>query len=120
MASPLDIFGKLVMRYLRDESFNYFEKLTLNHWKDESSKTLQKKLELFTKEEIEILRLCVRNSVDTGIHSFLFNLYEECERGNLDLKVKGESIHKLSDGFHGELFSEEGWINRFSKFEKTI
>mgnify|MGYP001557793087 CR=1 FL=1 len=116
MTTSLDRLGKLVMQRLRDEPFEFFEKLTQGHWKGPSLQRLHRDLRSLSPEQLQIVRRCVRFAVDEGIHSFLFGLQEACEKEKLELRIQGDNVLDLTDGLHGELFTEDGWQARFSKF----
>ena len=116
MTKPLDRLGKLVIQSLRDESFEFFEQLTQGHWEAPSLQKLQRDVRSLSPEQLEIVRRCVRSAVDEGIHSFLFALQEACEKKKLELRIQGDDVLDLTDGLHGELFTEDGWQARFSKF----
>lgn len=119
MTKPLDRLGKLVMQRLRDEPFEFFEQLTQGHWKAPSLQGLQRDVRSLSPEQLEIVRRCVRSTVDEGIHDFLFALQEACEKETLELRIQGKNVLDLTDGLHGELFTEDGWQARFSKFGET-
>ena len=59
--------------------------------------------------------------VDSSLHSFLF-LMEESPDIDISFSSGDESITQLSeesDGLGGELFTQDGWIARFSQY-KTL
>jgi hypothetical protein len=59
------------------------------------------------------------SSVDKAIHDFLFKLQEVADfEDDIQVLVDGENGAGLSDGIHGELFGEDGWQARYSKFGK--
>jgi hypothetical protein len=114
--NTLDLLGKLVMNHLRDRSFEFFELLAKGHWKAPALVKLQNDLRSFSAPQLDIVRRAVRSSVDTGIHDFLFALYNACEDGAIELRLGGKNVTELSDGLQGELFTEDGWEARLSRF----
>jgi hypothetical protein len=70
----------------------------------------------FSPEQKTLIRRCVVDSVDAGIHDFLFKL-QKCASFKNDIQVRadGQNIVGLSDGIHGALFGTDGWQARFSK-----
>ncbi|MGN7760514.1 hypothetical protein [Paenibacillus sp. 22594] len=46
---------------------------------------------------------------------FLFRIQEQDEEGIKNNSRWGEHT-EISDGLHGELFTEDGWYHRFSKY----
>lgn len=113
----IDKFGTIVMENLRDNAIDFFEKLVKGHWKAPKLQKLQAELKSFDQEQIEIIRKVLFQSIDTGIHDFLFKLQEQVDFENeIEINVQGINILKASDGLHGELFTEDGWFEMFSKY----
>jgi hypothetical protein len=51
------------------------------------------------------------------MHDLLFAIQEHAEAGgSVRVLVDGQEVATLSDGLHGEIFSDKGWIARFSKY----
>lgn len=67
------------------------------------------------EEQISIMRRALISSIDTGIHDFLFKLQQQDEEG-ITIVVNGKNLADISDGLHGELFTEDGWYQRFSEY----
>jgi hypothetical protein len=112
--TPLDVFGALVTESLRDSALRRAEALLKGSLKSPDVQSLQAALQELTLHQREIVRFLVRNSVDAGIHDFLFKLQESA--GSLAMSVDGQDVASLSDGLHGEAYSERGWYARFSQF----
>lgn len=113
--NELDSFGKILMEGLRDSSINYFDMLSEGKWKAPDLQTLQTDLKIFNEEQISIMRRALISSIDTGIHDFLFKLQQQEEEG-IAIVVNGKNLADISDGLHGELFTEDGWYQRFSEY----
>jgi hypothetical protein len=115
--SPLDAFGSLVSTSLRDAALSRAEALLSNSLRAPSTQALQAALQGFTPQQMDTLRAVVRNSVDAGIHSFLFKVQELSEdTAALSVLVNGHDVARLSDGLQGEPYSSRGWYSRFSAF----
>lgn len=114
-SSVLDAFGSLITTSLRDAALHRAEALLSNSLRSPSTQALQAELQAFTPQQLDTLRSLVRNSVDAGIHNFLFRLQELSEGvGSARVFVNGEDVARLSDGLHGEPYSSQGWYSRFS------
>ncbi len=113
--NELDSFGKILMEGLRDSSIHYFDRLSQGKWKAPALQTLQTDLKTFNEEQISIVRRALISSIDTGIHDFLFKLQQQDEEG-ITIVVNGKNLADISDGLHGELFTEDGWYQRFSEY----
>lgn len=115
MSKELDIFGQFIMKNLRDNAIDQFDGLARGHWKAPGLAKLQKDLTTFTPEQLAIIRRTVVESIDTGVHDFLFSLQENLDfDNNIQIHVEGKNIAELSDGLHGELFTEDGWKAKYS------
>jgi len=118
MNKPLDKFGKIIIDNLRDKQIDYFKGLLEDKWKAEDLKELQQKLKQFNQEERKVLNELIENILTHSIHDFLFSIQEnsDLDKG-LEILIDNENIATLSDGLHGEIFGDEGWIQKFSKYK---
>ena len=116
----LDTFGKFLVENLRDKGINYAEKLLNNQWKAPALQDIQSGLSGFSVGQKEIVKKAVVATIDAAIHDFLFAIQELADDDNaIQILVDGHNIVELSDGIHGEVYSEDGWYAKFSKY-KTI
>lgn len=68
-----------------------------------------------TEEDKAVMRAVVVESLDNAIHDFLFGLVEATDfQSGIELYVDGANVVNESDGLHGEIFGEDGWVCRFS------
>lgn len=112
---PLDTFGRFVMVHLRDRGIDHLDGLLSGHWKAPSLKKLQNALKRLPESERKLVRRAFLAAFDSAIHDFLFALQEETDTGgSVVARVRGKNVATVSDGLHGELFTEEGWYARFS------
>jgi hypothetical protein len=115
--SAKDRFGLFIMTKLRDRAIRTVDVLLAGEGKAPSIQQLQNELAALTKDQKDLIRRCVIDSVDDAVHDFLFALQEQTDDElGIAVLVDGENPAQLSDGLQGELFGEEGWMARFSKF----
>ncbi len=115
-SSPLDFFGEFVIRNLRDAAIGHFERLAQGEIKAPALLRLQRELADLSEEQRSLVRRCVLDSIDSGIHDFLFKIQEQVDFENrLGISVDSQDVISQSDGLHGELFTEDGWFARFSE-----
>jgi len=115
LAHPaVDKFGKLVVTQLRDRAIDFFDMAAKGKWKSPGIQSLQTQLAKLSPNEIALIRRCVVEAVDHGMHDMLFALVEAHDDG-IEVIVDGENVVELSDGLHGEQFSDNGWIAKFGK-----
>jgi hypothetical protein len=111
-----DQFGAFVVANFRDRALDFFDGLARGHWKSARTQPLQAALARMTPEQRAVVRRCVQAAVDSGLHDFLFALGEEYDRGQgIVVLVTGHNVAEQSDGLHGELFGDDGWLVRHSK-----
>lgn len=114
MSSPqLDRCGQLLMHEVRDLTIENWNRVLSGRMKDNESQALFNSLEPNIRS---IIKEMVPKIVDTCIH-YSLSLFET-EQG-LRLAVQSEAgeltdVAMLSDGLSGELYTENGWIARFS------
>lgn len=117
MKESLDKFGEFFVRNTRDKMLGDLDMLLRGAWKAPASQALQAKLAGFTDAQKAVIREVAEHMTTTGMHDLLFALQEEADAdGFVRVLVDGTEVTKLSDGMHGEIFTEDGWIARFSKF----
>lgn len=117
MNQSLDKFGEFYVRNLRDKMLHDIDMLLSGAWKAPSVLNLQKMLADLPEDSRDLIREVAEHMVVTGMHDFLFALQEEADNdGAIRLMVDGVEVAKESDGMHGEISSDEGWIARFSQY----
>lgn len=115
----LSEFGKILIEEVRDRTISETDAILSGHMKDVTSKDFYKKIESkFDFEQKKLLRNLIFHAVDLTIHNFLFMTEQ---KDAIKLYFNSESgecidLNKISDGLCGELYSEDGWIKKFSKF----
>ena len=93
------------------------EMLLCGAWKAPDLQELQKKISLLNEGEKQTVRDIAEQIITAGMHDLLFALQEQADTdGAVRVLVDGKEIAKLSDGLHGEIFGDEGWIMRYSKY----
>ena len=100
------------MTSVRDRSIDRFEKIQSGSLKAPKAIELHDLLSQFSIEQQSIIKKLIIESVDNTIFNFLF-MFEENE--DKKILVSDININEISDGLSGELFSDDGWISRFSK-----
>ena len=117
MKEPLDNFGEFFVRNTRDKMLFDLDMLLRGAWKAPGLQELQAKLSRFSDDEKEVIRQMVEKIATGGMHDLLFALQEHADvDGSVRVFVDGVEPAKLSDGMHGEIFGEDGWIARFSEY----
>ncbi len=121
LESPLDRFGRLIVTCLRDHAIDHYDTLANQQNAAPGLQKLQTDLAALSPEQRDVARRCVVSAIDTALHDFLFGLVEahDFEKG-IEVLVDGQNVVELSDGLHGEQFSENGWIAKFGKHPEQV
>ena len=116
----LDQFGRILMERGRDRTVVNWDKILDGTMKGKSCEAIKQRLAHLSPEQIEVVRWLVPQIVDTSLHYVLWALEQE---NSISLLIKDEhgemhNLREASDGLPGELYTEDGWIARFSKQRK--
>jgi len=114
----LDEFGQLLIASVRDPGISKLESFMRGELKSHSAQTMWESVKDFTPQQREVLRKIVIWSIDRTMHDFLW-MFEQSENFSIGTSPSSGGSVKLaevSDGLGGELYSEDGWISRFSQF----
>lgn len=109
----LDDFGETLITDVRDTTIRNYIKMFDGTMKGLTAKQVRERLSDFDEEQMETVKWLLSKIVDTSLHNMMFMLEQNSE--NIEVLYKGQNINELSDGLCGELYSEDGWIEKFSK-----
>jgi hypothetical protein len=119
--SLLSEFGESLMHDVRDRTLKTYQATDRGHARSAPLLALHTALTELSPEDRAVVAEIVARFVDESI----FNLLSTIEANpRFDLIVRdGESecsLVEASDGLGGEMFSELGWIARFSEFGERV
>ncbi|QLE02003.1 hypothetical protein HX109_10720 [Galbibacter sp. BG1] len=118
MKESLDKFGQLIVKNMRDKQLDHLYGLLEGKWRAKETKSLQGKLSNFNEDERKTLLLLVDNILTHTMHDLLFVIQSNNDMGDgLKVLMDGENVAEISDGLQGEIFGDEGWIKKFSKYK---
>jgi len=116
MSNELDEFGELFMREVRDPVIHSAKALLEGALKAPSLQELQDKLTAVGhRETLEEYGVKIANEAIFKVLWF----FVENEKYRL-IGPSGDNLAELSDGLHGEIFTEDGWIARFSEDKRGM
>ena len=118
----LDLFGRILIQRIRDEAIEEWYDILNGKKKGVTAKKIQKLLTSFDEEQLDVLRQIIPEIVDTTLHYLLWTLEQE-NSINVFVEINGEmnsNIRDVSDGLAGELYSEDGWIAKYSKYKYPL
>ena len=91
MAHPaVDKFGELLMAKFRDRAISFYAMATEKKWKGKSLEKLQDDIAKLTPEQRDVVRRCVIQALDHGLHDFLFAIGDS--GGSIQILVEGKDI----------------------------
>lgn len=113
----LNRFGELLMGMVRDRAIVDWDMIIDGRMKGRTAQEAARRLSVVRPEEIEVLRWLVPQIVDTTLHYLLWMLEQERSVAVVVKTEAGtvENVEEVSDGLCGELYSNDGWIRRFSR-----
>ncbi len=117
LQNALDLCGRHLARDVRDTSINHWRHILSGHMKGRQAEASRRLLRDLDSTAIDILQDIIPKIVDTTLHYLLLTLEQETA---LSLAVETEKLEvpdiaDISDGLAGELYTDDGWIARFSQ-----
>ena len=108
----LEKYGELFINEVRDNTIDCFEKIFNGTMKGITAREIQEKTGKFKDSEKKEILWIITKAIDQCIYNMLFMTEEHDE---IEIIYQGENIAEISDGLSGELYSEDGWIGKYSK-----
>jgi hypothetical protein len=118
MSEQLDKFGEFFVQNLRDKMLHNLEMMFGGGWKAPELQELQVKLSGLTDAQKQTFQELVERITTAGMHDLLFAIADS--GGAVRVLVDGQDVAELSDGLQGEIFGDDGWITRFSKYQSEV
>ena len=112
MDNCLNKFGDVLIREVRDRTIRLFDKKLEGAMKDKDSQSLFQQVNKLDEEQKLLINEIIPQIVDLSLHNMLcmFEEYDEFQ-----IVIDGENIADISDGLSGELYTSDGWIEKFSE-----
>lgn len=112
MDDILSRFGEILIKEVRDRTIHGFDMIVTGKMKDDSSQKLFHEIKQMDDKQNQIIEKIIPKIVDLSIHNMLC-MFEE--HADIEVNMNNECITEISDGLAGELYTEDGWIQKFSK-----
>lgn len=109
--NELEYFGEKLMKEVRDETISTLDMMIDGRMKGSTAQQVKEKISILNEEQLDIIKWLIPKITDIGLHNLLVMIEQ-----NDDIKVlvKENDIKEISDGLDGELYTEDGWIERLS------
>ena len=113
MNSNLNQFGQMIIERVRDKTIESFYSILYGNIKSKTANSFNEILkQVSMNDKNEIIRV-----IELVTDQCLFNFLDMIEKNtSLQVTLNGDSITELSDGLAGELYTEDGWIEKYSKY----
>ncbi len=119
--NELQKFGEFIIHNLFDKGIECYTQLSENQLKSPLTKQLRNDIKELNEEQLALMRKVVFEVMTTAMHDFLFALQERNDLENdISINVDEINIAEESDGLHGEIFTDEGWIKIYSAYSNEI
>jgi hypothetical protein len=117
----LDKFGQLLMKRVRDEAVTDWKMMIDGRMKGASAEKVREFLGRLSEAEKKLFSQLIPGVVDTVLHHLLWTVEQESDLYvGVETDNGIENLREISDGLPGELYSDEGWIARFSKEHRFL
>jgi len=121
MEKELSNFGELFIKDVRDNSLFVFEGILSGHMKGVENKNLCEKLNGLSEQELTLIKQIAYKMVDLTIHNTMFFFEQDIDGWKVANPAKNvDDLASTSDGLAGELYSEDGWIEKYSKYHSSL
>ncbi|OTG89782.1 hypothetical protein [Acinetobacter sp. ANC 3832] len=112
--NTLDQFGNEFINNARDRTLKIYEKIKKNEMKSKDKLILSEKINNLSIDEKLVLDEVVYEIVDLVLFNTL-NFLEE----STQIEFENTNLNELTDGLAGELYSEDGWIHKYSTYKAS-
>ena len=111
ISGSLDFFGRGLVQFVIDPVLSLFRENLVRSASAECSKhEIEQLLSKLDDKDMAVLQKVVRAAVVKTTHYFLW----QAEQEKITILQNGQDIAKLSDGLSGELYLDDGWLERYS------
>lgn len=111
MSKALDDFGKIFIKNVRDNTIEDFDRMMNGSMAGLTAEQVQRKIEGLNKEQLDTISWLIPQVVDQCLHNMLWMVEQE---EDISLRFREQELRDESDGLSGELYTDDGWIKRFS------
>lgn len=112
-----DFFGEILMHDVRDRTISIWRKYLDGTMKGETAIRVAKMIDKISDSEKEKFKELIPLIVNESIYNTL-QMFEQNDNVILKVIQNNEEINltQISDGLSGELFSDDGWIKKYSEY----
>lgn len=112
MNKTLNEFGKTFIEDVRDRTIYDVDSLISGLYRSEDALKVSKSFSFLDSTGKKFVETFIPMVVDYCLNNIL-EMFEQHEE--IELRIAGQNLNQISDGLAGELYSEDGWIKKYSK-----
>ena len=112
----IDRIGKFLIEEIRDVQLDQFDGLVTGQRPFVDYKLRQEVGTHFTEEELLLIKKIIIYCTDNMLSSLLWNLDKSNNESNVSISVDNQILSEEDRCLQSELYSDEGWIARFSRY----
>ena len=118
--SSLEKFGEFLTLVLRDKAIEHLDEIESMKLRAPAVQKLQAEISSLDKNAKAMVKRCVIRILDTAMHDMLASFQESHDLNDgIEVIVDGENIAELSGMLNGEIFGDNGWISKYSKYSTS-
>jgi len=110
----LELFGQEFIRKIRDLSIEDYLMIKTGKMKSSDAKMVYELYALLSNSDTNKVDTIVVDIIGRALYNAL-RMFEESKNYTITDKRDHEDIVQLSDGLSGELYGENGWIEKYGK-----
>jgi hypothetical protein len=119
--AALDKFGQLLMRDVRDEAITDWKMIIDGRMKGDLAEKIREMLRNVSETDRKVLLQLIPGVVDTVLHHLLWTTEQQSDlQVGIKIDDRIEELREISDGLPGELYTDDGWISRYSREDRLV
>ena len=112
MNNSLEKFGQIFIEEVRDYTIRTYKKIFDGSMKGLTAQEVRERISTLDEQQKNMVLWLISKVVDDSMHNMLLMLEEHEE---IEITYEKINIVEESDGLTGELYTEDGWIEKYSK-----
>lgn len=115
----MEKFGRLVISELWDRPIEHHDLLAKGYWKTPGLQDLQAALVNLPEDQKQLVRRCVIEALNTGLHGLLSALQDAHNlKQGIEVMADNQNVAEISDGLQGEPYGGNGWIAKYGSIPR--
>jgi hypothetical protein len=109
------------MRDVRDEAITDWKMIIDGRMKGDLAEKIREMLRNVSETDRKVLLQLIPGVVDTVLHHLLWTTEQQSDlQVGIKIGDRIEELREISDGLPGELYTDDGWISRYSREDRMV